>query len=176
MEWLQDQAQADRADIHQDHLGLVDWYINAVCRIEAEAERVAAQAAARLTALKKRRAGLERYLGGKASEIVRRAIQGKKRRSIDLASGRAGFRATKPKVVWDDDDAVKRLQDAVDPQAGAYQVVPVPTVKIDRDAVAGLIDRYAAANDGAEPDGVRLEGGGDRFYVSPPRGQKGGEE
>ena len=86
---------------------LATWYLGKVNEIEHAKETIKAQAAAMLQQLDNRMAGLQYRWGGQFRAVVDRKLHmnGHKKKSVDLLTGRAGYRTSPDKVEIVDGEA-----------------------------------------------------------------------
>jgi phage host-nuclease inhibitor protein Gam len=86
---------------------LATWYMGKVNEIEQMRETIKHQAAAMLNQLDNRMAGLQYRWGGQFRAVVDRKLHmgGHKKKSVDLLTGRAGYRTSPDKVEIVDGEA-----------------------------------------------------------------------
>lgn len=167
--WVQGVLAAANINI-EDAESYADWFINTRATLEAERTRVQLQHEKRLQQIAARENTLDYMHREKITALVAMLIakQGGKKKSIDLPSGRAGFRVSPVTAEYADISAVKTFAEKNPDAAGVYfedtKVVP----RVDKKALKIAIDEYAAAHEGEMPHGMTLKGGQERFYVDAP--------
>lgn len=152
---------------HQERYA--DWYANTLLSLDAEEDRVKLQLEVRLRQIDARRKSLELRHAQKVERIARLLLANStKKKSIDLESGRLGFRAQPEKVEFADEDVVQRFAEAYVPAAEVYSEETVIKRKVDRKALLAAVKQYASEHTGDLPAGMLLAGGDERFYVKKP--------
>jgi len=87
-------------------LWLGDWYTQQLCRIEAERAALKAQHARLMAELAAREKALAWKWRGALEEVVRTMLAKSKRKSVDFAYGRCGWRRSKRVEVVDEEAAM----------------------------------------------------------------------
>jgi len=134
---------------------LAIWYLGKVNDLDSQIERIKEQAGALIRAAENRKRGLAWKWGGAFKEIIDAKLrsQGGKKRSVDLLTGRAGYRKQAEKLTIIDPAKVLEWADFNCPQA------------IKRECrITPLKDHFAET--GEIPPGVHLTEARDTFY--PP--------
>lgn len=147
---------------------LADRYANVMLRLDEEEARIKEQHKIRTAQIESRRAAFQNRHESRVRVAVASLLEkkGGKKKSLDLASGRLGFRVTPTTAEFTDESVVKRLAENFPPAADVYAEEQVVKVKIDKRGLVGAVNAYAKAHDGQLPEGIILAGGEDKFYVS----------
>lgn len=149
------EAEADRLATGAS-TGLAEWYIQRMTEIEETRRRIREMARSMDAALERRRKGLIWKFGAEFKEEIdeRLRSQGGRKKSVTLLTGRAGYRATKGKIVVQDRKALAEW--CASNCTEALEIVVART---------SPIREHIEAN-GEIPPGVEYVGPGDVFY--PP--------
>lgn len=156
----------DTADLE----ALADRFANVMLRMDNEEERVKEQHKIRLNQIAARRKAFAERHESRVRVAVASLIEkkGGKKKSIDLASGRLGFKATQVTAEYADASVIKRFAEEFDAAADVYTEETKIVPKVDKKALVAAVNAFAKANKGTLPDGIILSGGDDKFYVQAP--------
>lgn len=161
----------DGIDVANDE-AFADWYANRILALEEEENRVSLQTELRLRQIRSRATALQTHFGPKVEEAVRRLLGEGKKKSVTLTSGTLGFRASTESATYDSIDRVKAFAEKYPPAANAYTEETRIVPKVAATELKRAISQYASEHEGEIPEGLGLIGGGDRFYVKPPKAKE----
>jgi Bacteriophage Mu Gam like protein len=167
--WVDQISAAEGMDT-ADLEALADRYANVVLRMENEQERIKEQYRIRLNQIDARRKAFSERHESRVRVAVASLMEkkGGKKKSIDLASGRLGFRATQVTAEFADTSVVKTFAEEFGPASEVYTEETKIVPKVDKKALVAAVNAFAKENQGNLPNGIILAGGDDKFYISAP--------
>jgi phage host-nuclease inhibitor protein Gam len=131
---------------------LPTWYLGEMCQLDALADRIKRQADVLLAQVERRRAAIQWKYGPAFHAAVDERLEGSKKRSVDFATGRAGYRKS-----------VLSL-DVVDKEAAVAWATEHCPLAVKFDVSRTELKKHLKAT-GERPDGVEVNPAGeDRFY------------
>jgi len=167
--WV-DQISAAEGMETADLEALADRYANVMLRMDNEEDRVKEQYKIRLDQINARRKAFSQRHESRVRVAVASLIEkkGGKKKSIDLASGRLGFKVTQVTAEFADVAVVRKFAEDFGPAATVYSEETKIVEKVDKKALVQAVNAFAKANEGELPNGIILSGGDDKFYVQAP--------
>lgn len=102
-----DLAEPEEARAQPDLDWLGDWYTQQLTRIDAEEAAIKTQHEARLAEVQARRKALKWRWGEELKEHVRGLLAGAKKKSVNFAYGKVGFRKASHVIVEDEESALR---------------------------------------------------------------------
>lgn len=147
-------AERTAASASCPSMGLAEWYIDLMAHLDETEERIKEHVRTLMAEIGRRRRGAIMRFGAEVKHEIDAMLkaQGGRKKSVTLATGRAGYRATKGRVVVQDRKALADW--CVDHCLDAIETVVARTTPI----------REHIERTGEKPPGVDLVPPGDVFY------------